>query len=125
MEYTNFFTKFGISEEQVAKRLEIFATGIKRINELYRESVSKPIYDVMEQAISITLPLYNINTLSKNEELILGSMQANQKYKREELQTITGLSKDKVIRAIPMLLKRNLINKEGEGKATIYIRTDK
>ena len=105
--------------------VEIFATGIKRINELYRESVSKPIYDVMEQAISITLPLYNINTLSKNEELILGSMQANQKYKREELQTITGLSKDKVIRAIPMLLKRNLINKEGEGKATIYIRTDK
>ena len=105
--------------------VEIFATGIKRINELYRESVSKPIYDVMEEAISITLPLYNINTLSKNEELILGSMQANQKYNREELQTITGLSRDKVIRAIPMLLKRNLINREGEGKATIYIKTDK
>ena len=105
--------------------VEIFATGIKRINELYRESVSKPIYDVMEQAISVTLPLYNINTLSKNEELILSSMQANQKYKREEIQIITGLSKDKVIRAIPTLLKRNLINREGEGKATIYIKVDK
>ena len=61
----------------------------------------------------------NVERIGKHSELL------KQGQLREELQAITGLSKDKVIRAIPMLLKRNLINKEGEGKATIYIRTDK
>lgn len=104
--------------------VEIFATGIKRINELYKDTSSKPIFDVMEDAISITLPLYNVGMLSKNEETILSAMQNNQKYKRENIEEITGLSRDIVIRTFTVLLQKNLIRKEGVGKATIYIKNN-
>ena len=39
--------------------IEAFATGIKRINESYKDSIAKPIYDVTNSSISITLPQIN------------------------------------------------------------------
>lgn len=105
--------------------VEIFATGIKRINELYRESSLKPVFDVMEDAISVTLPLYNVGLITENEKKIINSMQENRKYKRENLQEITGLSKDTTIRAITTLLQKNIVVKEGVGKATVYIKNNK
>ena len=102
--------------------IEMFATGIKRINDLYMNSISKPIFDIMENAISITLPLYNVSSLSKNEEILIKAMRINHKYKREELQKLTGLSRDKIIRAVATLTKKNILHKEGEGKSTIYIK---
>ncbi len=102
--------------------IEAFATGIKRINESYEYSMSKPIFNVTESAISVTLPLVDECALSPNEELILNSMKANHLYSRTEIEGQSGISKDSLIRALNALIEKNLISKQGKGKATVYYK---
>lgn len=44
--------------------IEAFATGIKRINEAYKNAYVKPTYNVTPSAISITLPVIEDYSLS-------------------------------------------------------------
>ena len=131
---------FGLSKEQylrgafsqlrnpivasVFKRIgiiEAFATGIKRTLSCYSNRTSKPVFDVDEYAISVSLPNADIisqKTMSENE--LLTNMSANIKYTRAELEALTGYNKDKIIRVLNKLIKQGAIKKEGNGKGTLY-----
>ena len=50
---------------------EIFATGIKCINESYNDFETKPTFDVTDSYISITLPIKKEIELTDNERLCL------------------------------------------------------
>lgn len=100
--------------------IEAFATGIRRINGSYQNSLSKPIYEVTSGSISITLPLLNICNLSSNEEKVLNEMKNNHSYSSPELRLLSGLGKDSLIRTLNSLLEKDLIVKEGKARATTY-----
>lgn len=102
--------------------IEAFATGIKRINESYKDSLAKPIYDVTSSSISVTLPQINKINISKNEGKVLNSMSQNFSYSRIELEKITCFSKDIIIRTLNSLVSKGLIEKSGKAKATFYIK---
>lgn len=109
----------------VFRRLEIieaFATGIKRINESYKDSLIKPIYNVTSSAISVTLPILEYSDLSDNEKKVLNYIRPNYKYSRSEIETSSGIPKDTLIRTLNSLIDKGLIEKIGKAKATYYIK---
>lgn len=100
--------------------IEAFATGIKRINDSYKNAYVKPIYNVTSGSISITLPVIENCNLSINEANVLDSMKANYLYSRSDIEKISGFTKDKLIRLLASLQEKGLIEKSGKGRATYY-----
>lgn len=102
--------------------IEAFATGIKRINEAYRNALSKPIYEVTDSAISVTLPLVDHDELTANERAVLQAMKTNRSYNRLEMESACGLAKDTLIRTLNALIEKGLVVKGGKAKTTFYVK---
>ena len=102
--------------------IEAFATGIKRINEAYKDAIVKPIYDVTSSAISVTLPIIDQASLSLNEKKVYDAMKQNYSYSRLELEEISGFAKDTLIRVLNSLVKKGVVEKSGKARATMYLK---
>ena len=102
--------------------IEAFATGIKRINETYSNSLAKPIFNVTPSAISVTLPVIDQIRLSVKEKIVLDSMKQSYSYNRVEIEKLSGLAKDTLIRILNSLIGKGLIEKIGKAKATYYVK---
>lgn len=102
--------------------IEAFATGIKRINDAYKDAIAKPIYDVTRSAISVTLPIIEQSNLSNNEKKVYDVMKQNYSYNRNELEKISGFAKDTLIRILNALIEKGIVEKKGSAKATTYIK---
>jgi len=100
--------------------IEAFATGIKRINEAYKNAYVKPTYNVTPSAISITLPVIEDYSLSLNEAKVMDSIKDNYLYSRSDIEKISGFTKDKLIRLLASLQEKGLIEKSGKGRTTYY-----
>ena len=100
--------------------VEIFATGIKRINESYNDFEMKPIFDVTDSYISITLPIKKEIELTSNERIVLQAINNKREYTRAELENLTGLKKDTIIRTLNLLLNKNLLLKHGKTTNITY-----
>ena len=109
----------------VFRRLNIFAafaTGIKRINDAYKDAIVKPIYDVTSSAISVTLPIINQASLSFNEKKVYDAMKQNYSHSRLELEEISGFAKDTLIRILNSLVEKGIVEKSGKARATMYVK---
>ena len=102
--------------------IEAFATGIKRINDAYKNALVKPIYDVTSGAISVTLPIIDQNNLSPNEKKVYEVMKQNYSYNRLELEELSGFAKDTLIRILNSLVEKGIIEKTGKARATLYTK---
>lgn len=102
--------------------IEAFATGIKRINDAYKDAIVKPIYDVTSSAISVTLPLIDQVNLSFNEKKVYDAMKQNYSYSRLEIEEISGFAKDTLIRILNTLVEKGIVEKSGKARATIYVK---
>ena len=102
--------------------IEAFATGIKRINEAYKDAIVKPIYDVTSSAISVTLPVIDQTSLSFNEKKVYDAMKQNHSYSRLELEEISGFAKDTLIRVLNSLVEKGVVEKSGKARATMYLK---
>ena len=100
--------------------IEAFATGIRRINASYNDSLVKPIYDVTSSAISVTLPIIDSNNLSLNEKMVYAVMKQNYSYSRADLEKLSGFPRDTLIRILNGLIEKGVVGKNGSGRATIY-----
>ena len=103
--------------------VEIFATGIRRINEAYEAKTLKPIFDINSNSISIMLPVNRDVKLSLNERKLYQLVNGNIYYSRKDLENLSNLSKDTIIRCLNSLISKGLIIKEGKGKGTVYYKT--
>ena len=102
--------------------IEALGTGIKRINEAYRISNTKPIYKVYENSISVTLPIINNDIiLSEDEITILQYLKTNQLMSRNDIEKYTSFNKSKTIRLLNSLLDKNMIIKSGETRNIKYL----
>lgn len=102
--------------------IEQFGTGIARINEAYGNLPAKPIFEIRENSLTVTLPFGAAQAakLTADESAMLDEMSRNLLLSRKELEARTGFSKDKAIRLLNGLVSRGLVVKEGSGRGRKY-----
>lgn len=102
--------------------IEQFGTGVMRIIEEYRQSMSKPKFEISENNISIILPVIQIDdsNLSEDEVIIYNILKDEVELSRAELDDKSGFNKSRTLRVINNLADKNLIRKLGKGPGTTY-----
>lgn len=102
--------------------IEQFGTGIARINEAYGNLPAKPIFEIRENSLAVTLPFgaAQATKLTADESAMLDEMSRNLLLSRKELEARTEFSKDKAIRLLNGLVSRGLVVKEGSGRGRKY-----
>lgn len=102
------------------KMIERFGTGIKRINDLYSGSARKPTFNIMSEAIQVTLPV-----LSKDIKLSSAHQKVYDALSDKELSSgdvveRTGFGKNKAVSALNDLVSHGYIQKRGTGRGIRY-----
>ena len=101
--------------------IENFGTGIKRINDAYRNSFLKPTYRLTDHVISITLPSVNgALKLNENETTLLKHLSGGKLLSRVQLEELSGLSKTQTIRALNSLIEKEYVVSSGTGRNSKY-----
>ncbi|NLT20464.1 MAG: AAA family ATPase [Syntrophomonadaceae bacterium] len=104
------------------KIIEMFGTGIARVNEEYTHSISKPGFYISENRIRLVLPVTETGRLdlSPDELLIYGLLKEDIELSRGEIDLKSGFEKSKTLRVINSLVDKNIIQKLGKGVGTTY-----
>ena len=102
--------------------IEKFGTGIRRILESYADKRLAPIFDIQENSISIILPTDQAPLTTTEEAALLSHFAKGVLLSRSEISSSTGLSKDKAVRLLNSLVDKGSLRKQGEGRATRYIK---
>lgn len=101
--------------------IEMFGTGIKRIMTCYEEYEVKPIFDISENNICVTLPVVDQKKEVNSDEMtILEILSKGIRLSSSELVLKSGFGKNKVVRLIGSLLEKNYVQKEGSGRGIKY-----
>ena len=101
--------------------IEMFGTGIKRIMTCYEEYDVKPIFDISENNICVTLPVVDRKKeVNSDEMIILEILSKGIRLSSSELVLKSGFGKNKVVRLIGSLLEKNYVQKEGHGRGIKY-----
>ena len=105
------------------KYIEMFGTGIRRINEIYRNYSTKPIYEINENSIKITLfTIFNKIFLSKDEKIVFETLKDGNILSNKEISEITGFKKDKNLKLLKSLVEKKYIVTIGNGRGTKYYK---
>lgn len=98
------------------KYFEKFGTGIRRINESYKDKLRKPVYQVFENSILVVLPvLAKDEELDQDEQLIVDILMDKKVLKRSQIDIATGFQKTKTVRILNRLTTRNIVKKTGNS----------
>lgn len=101
--------------------IDLFGNGISKIKELYKDMHVKPYFEVNEDSIIVTLPAVDKKVpLTKDEGKILDYLNKGNIASSSELASITGYSKNKVVRIVNSLLIKNYIESIGNGRGIKY-----
>lgn len=105
------------------KYIEMFGTGIRRINESYKDFMVKPSFEIFENSIKIVLPLLVTKLLlTTDEERIMEVFKEGNILSSSEILKITEFKKDKLNRLLKKLLQKNYIEMIGKGRGTKYLK---
>lgn len=103
------------------KMVEIFGTGILRIMQIYEKSIRKPVFDIYENTIQITLPVIeNVPEMTEDEKLVYQLLSKNRLKSISEISASTDFGKTKVTGILKALAKRGIVTIEGKGRGTKY-----
>lgn len=102
--------------------IEQFGTGVMRIIDEYRQSISKPKFEITENNLRIILPVIEIDesNLLEDEVIIFNILMDEVELSRGELDEKTGFSKSKTLRIINSLIDKSIVKKIGGGAGTTY-----
>lgn len=101
--------------------LETLGTGIRRINEAYREHDIKPTYTILDQSITVELPSTTAEyEVTGDESEIIEALQGGAILSSSELADRTGFSKSKVVRLMKHLEGKRYVSVSGGGRSTKY-----
>lgn len=103
------------------KYVETFGTGIRRIQDAYKNSFAKPQFNVSENAIAVVLPLLEDDVpLTDEEAKLLQLLKKNRSMSSTAVADASGYTKSKTIRMLNSLLDKRKIKKSGNGRSTRY-----
>ncbi len=104
-------------------RLEIierFGTGVLRIKESYRDSVAQPAFNIFENSIKVTLPLWQSSCdLPKDEDVIYRIVEGRT-LPISEIAKFAGFGKSKTHTLLKRLIERGFVEMVGVGRGTKY-----
>lgn len=102
--------------------IEMFGTGVIRIRNAYKNYTEKPIFEITENTIRITLPVLNRMPAMTDNEKIIFNMLGERLMSSTEIALETGMNKSKVLRILESLMEKKFIVKSGRARGTRYGR---
>ncbi len=103
------------------KIVEIFGTGILRIQHTYQKSLRKPVFDIGESSIKITLPVMeNAPDLTEAEKHIYQLLSKAMPKSISEISQVSDYGKSKVATILKTLAQKGIVTIEGTGRGTRY-----
>lgn len=104
------------------KIVEIFGTGILRIQHTYQNSIRKPVFDISENAIKITLPIVeSAPDMTDAEKQIYQLLSKTMAKPISEITPLAGYGKSKVSSILKTLEQKGIVTVEGSGRGTKYL----
>ena len=101
--------------------VEIFGTGITRIKQIYSEAMTKPGFEVSENAIKIILPIYEESTnLTEDEKVVYKLLSKNMLKSMSEIAPYISFGKSKTTKLLKDMEQKGVITIDGKGKGTKY-----
>ena len=100
--------------------IEKFGTGIRRIHDLYQNSLTKPEFTISENAICIVLPVLQEKSSFPPDEQRIYNLLKNREMRNSEIREATGFSKSKTISILNRLVTGGYITVSGSGRGTKY-----
>lgn len=99
---------------------EALGTGIIRIKEAYHNSVKKPVFEVNENTIKITLPVFSDINLSDDELLVYKALSKVKAKSISEIVEKVPFSRSKTASILKELVSQNYVTVVGRGRGTKY-----
>ena len=110
---SNVFYRLGI--------VEIFGTGILRINSTYDDSIKKPIFNISPNTIKIILPIKDSNyPIDKDQEIIYKILSKSTKMSISEIMPYVPFGKSKAKELLKRMENEGIVKVSGKGRATKY-----
>ncbi|KIR02755.1 ATP-dependent DNA helicase [Lachnospiraceae bacterium TWA4] len=104
--------------------VEIFGTGIIRIQQLYKEGIKKPEFEVTDNTIKIVLPILKINlSLTEDERKIYELLSKTTLKSMSEIVPYIDFGKSKITKLLKDMVQKGVVEIHGKGKGTKYTRT--
>lgn len=101
--------------------VEIFGTGILRIMESYKDSLSKPQFEITEHSILVELPVVSMNlNLTEDERLVYNALSKTVEQSISEITTSLPFGKSKTGEILASLAHAGLVIVSGRGRGTKY-----
>ena len=105
------------------KYIEMFGTGIRRINESYKNFAVKPVFEIFKNSIKITLPIIKTELfLTTDERVIMDILEKGNILSSSEILEKVEFKKDKLNRLLKKLIQKNYIDVLGNGRGTKYLK---
>lgn len=102
--------------------IEMFGTGIRRINAAYKNVPVKPDFRITDNSITVILPcLGKEMVVNTNEQNVLDVLKIGRVLSSAEIAAELGWSKAKTVRVLNDLVDAGYIKKNGSGRGTHYL----
>jgi ATP-dependent DNA helicase RecG len=103
--------------------IEMFGTGIRRMNDAYSGYDKKPGFLIKDSFIKVILPNVMFNDDDMNEETrILNLIDIKMEITRQDVENLLHVNKTKAVELLNKLKTDHLIDAVGSGKNIIYIK---
>ena len=110
---SNVFYRLGI--------VEIFGTGILRINHTYENSIKKPIFNISQNTIQIILPIYNVDlSMTEDQEILYNTLSKTKNMSISEIVPNVPYGKSKTKELLKKMENEGIVKVVGNGKGTKY-----
>ena len=101
--------------------IEMFGTGIRRIQYSYRNALIKPKFEVTDNVISVVLPVLNSQyQVTSDERKIINELGQGGQLSSSEIAKRTGMKKSKTLRLIEHLKEQGCVRVIVNGRGTKY-----
>ena len=101
--------------------VEIFGTGILRIKNLYNTSITKPQFEVSENAIRVFLPKLDVQgNLTDDEKKVYSLLSKTMHKSISEITPYVEFGKSKVTVLLKSMADKGVVSIEGKGRGTKY-----
>ena len=101
--------------------VEIFGTGITRINQLYEGGLKQPEFEVSENTIKMVLPVLENNlNLTEDERKVYRILSKTMLKSMSEIAPYLDFGKSKTTQLLKNMEKKGIVKIEGRGRGTKY-----
>ena len=100
--------------------VEILGTGIVRIQEAYKYSDKKPVFEIFDNSIKVILPVIGNADLTKDEKIVYEVLSKTMPKSISEITDMIPFGKSKVTTLLKNLARKNYVSVTGNGRGTKY-----